>query len=759
VASLLYRIGRFSVRRRRWVLAIWLVLLVGVAVAGSALGGSTSNSLSIPGTESQRAIDLLNKRFPAAAVSSAQVVFAAPAGMDLNQPRPRAVVESTIASLAKAAGVSGVTDPYATNSVSPDAHVAFASVSYPTQANDVTDREYQALKRVADQAKGRGVQIELGGEVITAKERGTPSSSEAVGLLVAVVVLLFAFGSVLAMGLPLLTALIGLGIGLSGITLLSAVTELSDTAPVLATMIGLAVGIDYALFIITRHRQNLTDGLDVPEAAAHANATAGSSVVFAGATVVIAISSLAVVGIPVLTVMGLAAAATVAIAVVVAITLLPAMLGFAGTNIDRFKVPGLRARTGGLADGEAWGSRWARSVTRRPVLGLAAGLLVMGILAIPVLDIRLGITDASSLPRSSTQRRAYDLLAEAFGPGFNAPLNVVVDLTHLPDPASATSQVATAIQADPGVAKVGTPRTSANEDTAALAVTAKFAPASANTEALVHRLRGNVFSAIEKSTGARIAITGSTAINIDLSEKISGALPLFMALVIGLTILLLMVVFRSVLVPIKAALAILVSIAASFGVIVAVFQWGWLKDVIGLEETIPIVSFLPMFMFAILFGLSMDYEVFILTRIREEYVHGDTPERAVLAGLSASARVITAAALIMISVFAGFALGDEPTIKMFGVGLSVAVLLDATVVRMLIVPAAMTLFGQSAWWLPNWLDRLLPHIDVEGANLDRNHGNRLRSSEANVTTVFNGRGVPRWLQPSRRNASPHDGRP
>ena len=719
MASLLYRIGRFSVRRRRRVLAIWLVLLVGVAAAGSLLGGSTSNSLSIPGTESQQAIDLLNKRFPAAAGSSAQVVFASGAGTDLNQPGPRAVVQSTLASLAKAAGVSGVTDPYATTLVSPDARVALASVSYPVQAEAVTDREYQALERVADLARGQGVQIELGGEVVTARERSAASPSEALGLLVAVFVLLFAFGSVLAMGLPLLTALIGLGIGLSGITLLSAVTALSDTAPVLATMIGLAVGIDYALFIITRHRQNLSDGLDVAEAAARANATAGSSVVFAGATVVIAISSLAVVGIPVLTVMGLAAAATVAIAVVVAITLLPAMLGFAGTNIDRFKVPGVRTRTGSTTDGEAWGSRWARSVTHRPVLGLAAGLLVMGILAIPVLDMRLGITDASSLPTSSTQRRAYDLLAVGFGPGFSGPLNVVVDLTHSPDPASATRQIATAIQADPGVAKVDPPRASANGDTAALAVTPKFAPASANTEALVHRLRGNLVSSIERSTGAQIAITGATALNIDLSDKISHALPLFMALVIGLTILLLMVVFRSLLVPIKAALAILISIAASFGVIVAVFQWGWLKDVVGLEETIPIVSFLPMFMFAILFGLSMDYEVFILTRIREEYVHGDTPERAVLAGLSASARVITAAALIMISVFAGFALGDEPTIKMFGVGLSVAVLLDATVVRLLIVPAAMTLFGESAWWLPSWLDRVLPHVDVEGAKLNR----------------------------------------
>jgi RND superfamily putative drug exporter len=358
-------------------------------------------------------------------------------------------------------------------------------------------------------------------------------------------------------------------------------------------------------------------------------------------------------------------------------------------------------------------------VIRRPVVGLCAGLLVMGVLAVPALDMRLGIADAGSEPTSSTQRRAYDLLAAGFGPGFNGPLQVVVDLRKTADRASTMDDVVAAIRADPGVAEVDAPQSSPNGDTAVLSVTPKSAPASASTTTLVHRLRDAVFPPITRTSGARPAITGPTAVNIDLSDKISAALPLFMALVIGLTLLLLMVVFRSILVPIKAAVAILVSIAASFGVIVAVFQWGWLESWIGLDETIPIVSFLPMFMFAILFGLSMDYEVFILTRIREEYVHGETAKRAVLTGLSASARVITAAALIMISVFASFALGNEPTIKMFGVGLSVAVLLDATVVRMLIVPAAMTLFGTAAWWLPRWLDRVLPHLDVEGAKVER----------------------------------------
>jgi putative drug exporter of the RND superfamily len=439
VASLLYRIGRYSVRRRRRVLAIWLLLLVGIGVGGSAFGGSTSNSFSIPGTESQRARDLLDDRFPTEAGSSAQVVFAALAGDDLTRPELRAAVETAVASFVKAPGVSKATDPYANDSVSSDGRVAFARVEYPVEANEVTEHQYQALERTTNAARNQGFRIELGGEVVNANERSEPSSSEAIGLLVAVVVLLFAFGSVLAMGLPMITALIGLGIGLSGITLMSAITELSSTAPTLATMIGLAVGIDYALFIITRHRQNLAEGFGVSDAAARANATAGSSVVFAGATVIIALSSLVVVGIPFLTVMGLAAAATVAIAVLVAVTLLPALLGFAGTTIDRFKVPGLRTRTGSVRDGETWGARWARSVTHRPVLGLCAGLLVMGVLAIPVLDMRIGTTDGGSLPAASTQRQAYDLLVEGFGPGFNGQLTVVVDLDDATDPESATA--------------------------------------------------------------------------------------------------------------------------------------------------------------------------------------------------------------------------------------------------------------------------------------------------------------------------------
>jgi RND superfamily putative drug exporter len=521
------------------------------------------------------------------------------------------------------------------------------------------------------------------------------------------------------MGLPIVSALLGVGIGLMGITLAAGFTDLSSTAPTLALMIGLAVGIDYALFIVTRHRQNLAEGHDIEEAAARANATAGGAVVFAGLTVVIALSGLSVIGIPFLTVMGLAAAVTVFLAVCIAVTMLPALLGFAGHNIDRWRIG--RARTGSAEESHhTLSARWARRVVGRPAGYLAAGLAIMLLIAVPALSMRLGMPDDGSQPEGTTRREAYDLLAEGFGPGFNGPLMIVVDTTEGADATAAQSEataVAKAVQADPGVLSVSDPVFNQAGDTAILNVIPRSSPSSSETEELVHRLRNDVLRPVEESTGVDASVAGSTASLIDVSDKMTSALPVFMAIVIGLTMLLLLVVFRSILVPIKAAIAILLSIAASFGVIVAVFQWGWLKDAIGLHETIPIISFLPMLMFAILFGLSMDYEVFILSRVREDYVRTKQARNSVLSGLTSSARVISAAALIMISVFASFILGDDPTIKMFGLGFSIAVLLDATVVRMMIVPAVMALFGDRAWWLPRWLDRIIPDLDVEGQHL------------------------------------------
>jgi RND superfamily putative drug exporter len=717
MSKLLYRLGHFAVRRRRTVLASWALVLILMGVAAATLGGSTtSGGLSIPGTESQKASDLLQERFPARSGSSARVVFAAADGATLRDPTATQAVNDTIAAIAEQPGVVSVSDPFTSGEISPDSSVAFADVQYDKAASDVSDDALTALNSTASIAETAGVRVEFGGEVNADKTESAGYSGEIIGVAMAIVVLLVAFGSIIAMGLPLLTAMLGVGIGTIGITVLAGFTDLPETTPILASMIGLAVGIDYALFIVTRHRQNVTEGLDIAESAARANATAGGAVVFAGLTVVIALAGLNLVGVPFLGSMGIAAAFTVLVAILIAISLVPALLGFAGHNIDRWRVG--RAHTGAHDETRpTLSSRWATRVTERPLIPLVAGLAVMGALAIPALSMRLGSPDAGTNAPPTSSRQAYDLLAGGFGPGFNGPLTVVVDLTNAADPSAAFDQITEAIAADRDVLSVSATNLNDAGGTAVISATPRTGPSSAQTEDLIHRLRNEALPTVERATGADVAITGSTAGTIDVADKLSDALPKFMIIVVGLTLILLLVAFRSIWVPIKAGLAILLSIAASFGVVVAIFQWGWLKDLIGLHETVPIISFLPILMFAILFGLSMDYEVFIMSRIREEYRHTGNAHQGVVRGLSNSARVITAAALIMISVFAGFIVGDNPIIKMFGIGLSVAVLLDATIVRMMIVPAVMSLLDKRAWYLPMWLDRTLPNLDVEGEHL------------------------------------------
>ena len=713
MSNFLYRLGHVMFRRRRVVLAVWLAALSAVVVLANVAGGASSERFTIPGTEAQRAIDLLEERFPAQSGSDARVVFAAPAGETLTDAAHRETVAAALAEIGSGGDVLGVTDPYATGSVSADGTVAFADVRYGEQASEVSEEALDELTAVAETVRGAGLDVQFGGDVMYANTEEPAESSELIGIGVAIIVLLISFGSVVAMGMPLLTAIVGLGIALSGLTVAANVLDVSSIAPILATMIGLAVGIDYALFIVTRHRQNMAEGFTVEEAAARANATAGGAVVFAGITVVIALAGLSVVGIPFLTVMGLAAAFAVLVAIAIAVTLIPALLGFAGHNIDRWRIG--RARTGAHAESQrTLSARWARRVTERPGVALAAGLAVMLLLAVPMLSMRTGMLDAGSSSPSTTQRQAYDLLADGFGPGFNGPLQVVVDLSG--NGGAADTVLASAVDvfsSEPGVLLVGESIVNDTGDTAVLPLVPESGPASSDTQELVHHLRDDVAPRLGEQTGAQFVVGGATAAQIDMADKMGEALPVFMLLVVGLTFVLLMVVFRSVLVPAKAALAILLSIVSSFGVLVAMFQWGWLKDVIGLEQTVPIVSFLPMIMFAILFGLSMDYEVFILSRVREDYVRTGDGRRSVLTGLTSSARVITAAALIMISVFGSFVLGDDPVIKMFGVGLAVAVLLDATVVRMVLVPATMALLDKANWWLPRWLDRILPKIEIE----------------------------------------------
>jgi RND superfamily putative drug exporter len=564
-------------------------------------------------------------------------------------------------------------------------------------------------------ALAAGLDVAYGGPVVERLGPEETRTSELIGLSVAIVVLAVAFGSVVAMALPMLTSLVGLGIGFLLIRVLGGFTEVTSFAPILASMIGIAVGIDYALFIVTRHRQHLAEGMAVDEAVARAIATSGQAVIFAGLTVLIAILGLALVGIPLVAALGYAVSLVVAVAVLVAVTLLPALLGLFGERIDRLRVPGvqLRFETDHQASG-AVSARWARLVTRRPWPFLAAGVAVLAVLAIPVFDLQLGWPDAGNRPVETTERRAYDLLAAGFGDGFNGPLLLAVDLDTATEPTAALAAITTAVADTPGVQLVVPAQLNPAGDTAVIQAIPDSSPQDAATEELVDHLRTNTIPTLEEDTGAVVEVTGTTAAFIDISKRLSERLMVFIAAVVLLSFVLLTAVFRSPLVALKAALVNLLGIAAAYGVLVAVFQWGWGLGLVGLEETVPVISFLPMMMFAILFGLSMDYEVFILSRVREEWLASGDPTSSIVHGIAVSARVITAAALIMISVFASFVLGDSPEIKMFGVGLAVAVALDATIVRMIVVPATMTLLGARNWWIPGWLDRILPRLDIEG---------------------------------------------
>ncbi len=717
MAKLLYRLGHWCVRRRRTVLLSWVALLIGVAVWSNAANGQTSDSLTIPGTESQDAADLLAERFPAQSGTTIRIALEAPEGRKLTDFGSEEELDAGLQRLFLLPHVVAPADPASSVTVSADGRIAFIEVRFDQAATEIPKEEIQSIIDGTREAAPALIKVAFSGQAVSRAVQEPHPPSELIGFAVAIVVLLLAFGSVLAMGLPLLTAMIGVGVAVLGISLMSAFVDMSSTAPTLAIMIGLAVGIDYALFIVTRHRAFFASGLTPAESAARANATSGGAVVFAGGTVIIALAGLFVAGIPFLTVMGLCAAAAVAIAVLVAITLVPALLGFAGENIDRVRIPGVKVSTGEVADiRTTFSGRFAKAITDRPWPYLVVGVLVMVVLAAPMLSMRLGLPDDGTKAPATTERQAYDILVDGFGAGFNGPLTVVVDLQGVADPAAALSAIHDAATADPDVVAAAAPVANAAGDTAIVAVIPKSGPSSSATENLVHRLRASFDSNEIAGTGASTFITGNTASNIDISDKLGAALPKYMAFVIILTMILLLVVFRSILVPIKAAIAILLSIGGSLGVVVAIFQWGWLASWIGVDSTVPIVSFIPTIMFGILFGLSMDYEVFILSRVREEHSHSGDPHQAVLKGLASSARVITAAALIMISVFGAFVLGDDVIIKMFGIGLAVAVLLDATVVRMIIVPAVMTLFDKAAWWLPGWLQKL-PDLDVEGSKL------------------------------------------
>jgi RND superfamily putative drug exporter len=553
------------------------------------------------------------------------------------------------------------------------------------------------------------VQVELTGSLALLEQKAP--SSELIGIGVAIIVLLIAFGSVVAMGLPIATALLGIFVGAAGVGVLSAVMDIPEFSLILCAMIGLGVGIDYALFIVTRHRQHLHEGMSVEDAAGTAVATAGQAVLFAGTTVVIAILGLFLAGLPAISGMGAAVALVVTVSMVAAVTLLPGLLGLAGTKIDKLSIH-RKSHVVKPAD-ETVAGRWAHHVGNHPVRYAIVGLGALCAIAVPALSMRIGVPDDGNAPTHTTQRIAYDQLADGFGPGFNGPILVVVELST-PDDAATVSRIHDALQADPGIAAVTAPVLNAAGDTAVFTANPTTAPQAEATDQLVRHLRTEVLPGAVEGTDVRVSLTGRAMLT-DLTDRITNRLPLFIAAVVAMSFLLLMIVFRSILVPLKAAIMNLLSIAAAYGVLVAVFQWGWGKGLIGLHNTMPINPFLPLIMFAILFGLSMDYEVFLLSRVREEYVRTGDNHEAVVHGLSSTARVITSAALIMISVFGAFVLSDDPNGKLFGIGLAVAVLIDATLVRMILVPATMSLLGKANWWLPGWLDRILPHLDLEGA--------------------------------------------
>ncbi|TDC56972.1 MMPL family transporter [Jiangella ureilytica] len=720
MATFLYRLGRFSYRRRGVVLAVWLALVALFGVGASTLSGPTSDTFSIPGTESQEAFDLLEERFPGGNTdgATARVVFAAPEGETLTDPQNQAAVEDVLAELTTAPQVAAVPDPFEIGTVSEDGTIAFSQVTYAVPFFDLTDEAREALTAAADTGRDAGLTVELGGEAAMSEEE--PAGTELIGIGVAAVVLIITFGSLIAAGLPLLTAVLGIVIGMAAITAASGFMDIGSSTPTLALMLGLAVGIDYALFIVSRYRHELAVGRDGEEAAGRAVGTAGSAVVFAGLTVMIALAGLFVVNIPMLTEMGVAAALTVGIAVVIALSLLPALLGFAKHRVLGGRIPGLRHIRERADDGgkPTLGRRWANLVTRRPIPVLAVAVAGMLALAAPMLDLRLGLPDEGSSPPDSTQRKAYDLTVEGFGAGFNGPLTVVVDGVGSPDPQAAAVAVADSLRGLDGVVSVTDPVPNEAGDTSIINVVPEFGPGSAETEALVGDIRDQV-GAVGDEAGASVSVTGSTAINIDFSDRMTEALLPYLALVVGLSFILLMLVFRSLLVPLKAALGFLLTMGATFGAIVAVFQWGWFNGLLGIEQTGPIISMLPIFLIGVVFGLAMDYQVFLVTRMREEHVHGASPTDSVVIGFQHGARVVAAAALIMMSVFAAFIFGGEDVIMQVGLALAAAVAFDAFVVRMTIVPAVMTLLGSRAWFLPRWLDRLLPNVDVEGEKLSR----------------------------------------
>jgi RND superfamily putative drug exporter len=712
----LYHLGRLCARHHWPVIALWAVVAVVLVVAAQSAGERYSDNLSLPGTDSTNATNLLQDKLPQQAYGTNPVVLQAKSG-SLNDPSNKAAVGNTVASLNKVKHVIKTVDPTSSagaSFLSKDKTIGYIPVTLDVGPSDLTVEQAQAISDGADPGRKAGLKVATGGYVGQKLSKPATESSEVIGIAAAVVILLFAFGTATAMALPIATAVIGLAIALSCVRLLAHAFQVPSIAPTLATMIGLGVGIDYALFLVTRHKLQLREGMEMQESVARSTATAGGAVVFAGITVVIALVSLAIADIPIVTAMGCMAAIAVVVAVLAATTLLPALLGGLGPRIDSLRVKLGRTHPDDHRP-HGW-LRWAGGVAKRPWRSALASVVVLGVLAVPVLNLQLGQSDVGALPTSTTARQAYDLITKGFGVGTNGPLLISVSFGS--PASSATDARLTTLENDikqtAGVQSVTPATVDSKGDAAVFTAIPTTAPSSDKTVDLVNNLRDNVIPHAVKSTDLKAYVGGQTAGYIDLADRISEKLPSMILIVVALSFLVLLLAFRSILVPLKAAIMNLLSVAAAYGVVTFVFQEGHGASLIGLDGAIPIVSFVPLLMFAILFGLSMDYEVFLLTQVHEHYEEHSDPTRAVVEGLANTGRVITSAALIMVFVFGSFILNGDPTVKEFGVGLAVAIAIDATIVRCLLVPAVMVLLRGRAWWMPRVLERILPRISIEG---------------------------------------------
>jgi RND superfamily putative drug exporter len=707
------RFASWTTSHRKTVIAAWVAGLIVIGMIAGSVGAAFTEDFSLPASDSKEALDLLEEKFPAQSGEAFQVVFKADAGVET--PAIEKKMEPVFAKLAKFPHVSEVASPYGRGSgaaaISDDGKIAYATVQFDVINSDIDKDKTDEMIAIAQEADGEGLQVELGGQPIQeALEEEGEDSSFMVGLLAAVIVLLITFGSVVAMGLPIITALLALGVGISLVTLGTHLFPTANFAPFLAAMIGLGVGVDYALFILTRFRSSLDEGLEPRDAAIKAVDTAGRAVLFAGITVIISLMGMFLLGLSFLYGVAMAAAIAVLFTMIAALTLLPALLTIVGHRVDRLRLPGFR-RKRPEAEGTRW-YRWSRTIQRRPVLAavLSGGLLLL--LCVPVLSLRLGTNDAGTDPTGKTTRQAYDLLAEGFGPGFNGPLVIAAALPEKGEDA-AVVELRKQLNAEKGIAGTTPIALNPAKNTAVFQAYPTTSPQSADTTDLLDHIRGEVIPPIEEKTGAQVHVGGINAIFEDFGNAITNKLPIFIGVVVLLSALLLMMVFRSVWVPLKAMAMNLLSIGAAFGLVVAVFQWGWGASLIGVDATGPIISFFPIFLFSIIFGLSMDYEVFLMSRIHEEWEDRKDATEAVTRGLALTGRVITAAAAIMVTVFASFMLGEDRIIKLFGLGLASAVFIDAVIIRSVLVPAIMQLLGKRAWWFPDWLDRILPKLHVE----------------------------------------------